>query len=252
MDQDEDQVIHLDYNSQDEYEISDDNEESEDDTEDEGVQGDSEAKLMEFLLKGLVLQSSTCNVCDTPLIKAVTVQENPTHLTHKSKVEPIGNVPFCVSCNAHYVTNQSELQILWKDEYKAIMGVSGAVLLYMDDEVQNQPVFGKHSLVAEEEEENEVEDENEVKEENEVEEEKKDDTHENNEDVIDNYIDGPTREENFEKNAMEESDLRQEEKEGSRPSTAKSTSSRSIMEAFSNDAEAFDYSLYSLIEYEKR
>lgn len=241
MDLQEEEVIHLDYNSQDEYDIPESEDKSEDESDDEGMQGESEAKLMEFLLKGLVLQSSTCNVCDTPLIKSVNVDENPTYFTPSSKIEPIGNVPFCVSCNAHYVTNQSELQILWKDEYKAVMGVSGAVLLYMEDEVQKQPVFGKNSLVAEEEEEAE----------NEVDGEKED-THENNEDLVGDHIDESAYEETSENNAVEESDLRGEEKDGSRPSTAKSTSSRSIMEATVNYAETFDYSLYELIEYEKR
>ncbi len=153
------EVIHLDYNSDDEYDIPEsiDNEESDDDSDDERATGASEAKLMEYLMKGLVLQSNTCSVCDTPLIKSVVADENPIPLHSNSQIQPIGNVPFCVACNAHYVSSQDELKILWKDEYKAVMAMKGAVLLFMDDEHQHQqePVFGKASSDGDDEEEEE-------------------------------------------------------------------------------------------------
>lgn len=164
MDLEQEEVIHLDYNSQDEYDIPDsnDDDDSDEESEDDGRQGDSEAKLMEYLLKGLVLQSFSCKVCDTPIVKSVVADENPITMTSSSKIEPIGNVPFCVCCNAHYVTSQDELKILWKDEYKAVMGMDGGVLLYMDEELQQQPIFGKMSLVADEDEEGEEEEEEEL------------------------------------------------------------------------------------------
>ena len=45
---------------------NDDDEEDESDNEVE-----SEARLMEYLLKGLALQSTTCGSCDTPLVKSL-------------------------------------------------------------------------------------------------------------------------------------------------------------------------------------
>jgi hypothetical protein len=157
MYQEEEEVIHLDYNSEDEYEIPDDVADDSDESDDDGG-GESESKLMEYLLKGLVLQSTTCGACDTPLIKSLVPDENPVTLTSSSPIIPIGKVPYCVSCVAHVVTNQEELQVLWKDEYKALMSVSGAVLLFMDEECQSaQPVFGKMSLASGSESEGEKE-----------------------------------------------------------------------------------------------
>lgn len=146
MYQEEEEVIHLDYNSEDEYDIPDDHDYDDDEESDDEAPkggGESEAQLMEYLLKGLVLQSSTCGKCNTPLVKSLVVEENPKPINPKSKIEPIPNVPYCVSCCANVVTNQEELQVLWKDEYKAVMGIDGAVLLYMDEDVDGPaPVFG--------------------------------------------------------------------------------------------------------------
>jgi hypothetical protein len=151
MNYDDDEVIHLDYNSDDDYAIPEDNYSEDIDEEDgEDEEGESESKLMEYLLKGLVLQSSTCGHCDTPLVKSLVSEDSPTILTAESPVEPISNVPYCVACCAHVVTNQEELQVMWKDENKALMGVDGAVRLFMGDEIQDAaPVFGKMSLATE-------------------------------------------------------------------------------------------------------
>ena len=64
---------------------------------------------MEYLLKGLV--KSFAN--DDSAIPIELYQPG-------DKIKPIGHIPFCVACNAHVVTSQDELQILWKDEYKAL------------------------------------------------------------------------------------------------------------------------------------
>mmetsp|Transcript_7310 Transcript_7310/g.8345 ORF Transcript_7310/g.8345 Transcript_7310/m.8345 type:complete len:1119 (+) Transcript_7310:178-3534(+) len=141
----EEEVIHLDYNSEDEYDIDNDDDDDDDDDDDESVpetNGESESRLMDYLLKGLVLQSCVCGKCNTPLIMSLAIDDDPVPVVPGAPIEPIPGVPFCVACEAHVVTKSDELQTMWKDEYKGLMSCSGAVLLYMD-EAETQPVFGQ-------------------------------------------------------------------------------------------------------------
>ena len=131
MYEEEEEVIHLDYNSNDEYSIPDDNYESEEEESitDQG-ENEAEARLMEYLLKGLVLQSTTCPVknCNTPLVKSLVVDTSFPPISSDSKIEPIAHVPYCASCSAHVVTNDEDLQVLQKAEYKAVLDIEGAVI----------------------------------------------------------------------------------------------------------------------------
>ena len=70
------EVIHLDYNSEDEYKIpenetNDTNDDDDDEEEgDSGNEGESKARLMKYLLKGLVLQSTTTTTKDAAATSA--------------------------------------------------------------------------------------------------------------------------------------------------------------------------------------
>jgi hypothetical protein len=101
----------------------------------DGGGGDDDADniIMEYLLNGYALTSLMCPSCHTPLIKNFNEdpeESSPTVDQEKHDVgKPINGIPFCVSCKAVVVTSNSELQIMWKNEYKYLMGVEGAVHL---------------------------------------------------------------------------------------------------------------------------
>ena len=82
-----------------------------------------EELLSEKLMEGFELDETPCPECSTPLVK---LNRNPygfdvKHLkapvlipnrNPEKPFEPIDDVPMCVSCNAHVVTNEHEVNIL--------------------------------------------------------------------------------------------------------------------------------------------
>lgn len=137
---DEEEVIHLDYNSMDEYEIPESGSEESygnDDGKHHDDEEESESRLMEYLLKGYVLQSDACTKCHMPLIKSISADVTTPSFVDTNKIEPVGNVCFCVTCSAHVVTTKEELQILSLDKNKAVMDVPGAVIMLIDDAVDD-------------------------------------------------------------------------------------------------------------------
>lgn len=79
--------------------------------------------LSEKLMEGFELDETPCPECSTPLVK---MKRNPygfdvKHLQAPVLIpnrnpgkpfEPMDDVPVCVSCNAHVVTNEHEVNIL--------------------------------------------------------------------------------------------------------------------------------------------
>jgi len=98
---------------------------------------DADNKIMEYLLNGYALASIICPSCQTPLIKKFNEnqEEKSSSLAHEKHDagKPIDGIPFCVSCKSVIVTSNAELQIMWRSEYKYLMGVEGAVHLAMND-----------------------------------------------------------------------------------------------------------------------
>ena len=82
-----------------------------------------EELLSEKLMEGFELDETPCPECSTPLVK---MNRNPYgfHVKHlkapvlipnrnpEKPFEPVDDVPLCVSCNAHVVTNEHEVNIL--------------------------------------------------------------------------------------------------------------------------------------------
>lgn len=99
-------------------------------------------KIMEYLLNGYALASLMCPSCRTPLIKNFQELEKASD-EHQGHVQgtPVSGVPFCVACKAVVVTNNKELQTIWKNEYKYLMGIDGAVHLDIDDEKERSTVL---------------------------------------------------------------------------------------------------------------
>ena len=98
----------------------------EDSEEDGNNQDNDEAdidnKLMDMLVKGLVLQTTCCPTCETPLVKMMMYLKgqrpdirgvrSAESIDLDKPDEPIFGVPFCVSCTAHVVTEKAERRIL--------------------------------------------------------------------------------------------------------------------------------------------
>jgi hypothetical protein len=103
----------------------------------DGDDDDTDNKIMEYLLNGYALASLACPSCQTPLIKNfndIQEENSPSLVNEKHEVgKPIKGVPFCVSCKAVVVTSNAELQIMWRNEYKYLMGVEGAVHLAIQE-----------------------------------------------------------------------------------------------------------------------
>jgi hypothetical protein len=93
-------------------------------------------KIMEYLLNGYALASMMCPSCNTPLIKKfIENQDNNSSLEDKRHEEgtPVDCIPFCASCKAVVVTTNRELQIMWRNENKYLMGIEGAVHLAINE-----------------------------------------------------------------------------------------------------------------------
>ena len=85
-----------------------------------------ERLLSEKLLEGYILMERICPSCATPLVKNKIDEEKekkannalePFVVPSKSfdqPFQPVLGVPFCVSCHAHVVTDESEISILEK------------------------------------------------------------------------------------------------------------------------------------------
>jgi len=109
-----------------------------------GKGGDSDNKIMAYLLKGFAMMSHECKTCNTPLIKNIQALKEDNGWFGKKKHEagkPVNFVPFCVACESILVTTNEELQVMWKDEYKHLMAVKGAVTLDIE-------VVSKEDLLA--------------------------------------------------------------------------------------------------------
>jgi len=145
------QAFMLDSASEDSYEA----------TEDYGDEGggdrsdpDTDNKLMEYLLKGFALTSTCCKECTTtPLIKNVSEAEDEAGWFGKKKHGagmPVIGVPYCVSCCAVVVTTNDELQIMWQNDYKHLMGMQGAVILALDvKQGHTDPLFNAREYAVE-------------------------------------------------------------------------------------------------------
>lgn len=122
-------------------------------TADDGDDDHADNKIMEYLLNGYALASLMCPSCHTPLIKNFNeVQEESSSTVDQEKHDegkPINGIPFCVSCKAVIVTSNAELQIMWKNEYKYLMGVEGAVHLAINEtggDPSNNRDVARHNL----------------------------------------------------------------------------------------------------------
>ena len=85
-----------------------------------------EQLLSEKLLQGYVLLEKACPACMTPLVKRnledmqddnVAPIEKPIVVPSQSfdqPFHPVEGVPFCVACQSHVVTEESEIAILEK------------------------------------------------------------------------------------------------------------------------------------------
>ena len=82
-------------------ENSGDHEEEEEENE---LDEETENKLMAMLLKGMVLQPKACQVCSTPLLQSMDM----TLGFINTPKDPVGGVPYCVSCVAHVATSKEE------------------------------------------------------------------------------------------------------------------------------------------------
>jgi Sjogren's syndrome/scleroderma autoantigen 1 (Autoantigen p27) len=82
-----------------------------------------ERLLSQKLLEGYVLMERSCPACATPLVKNHVGQDeddagrelSPFVVPSQSfdqPFRPVNGVPFCVSCQAHVVTDESEISIL--------------------------------------------------------------------------------------------------------------------------------------------
>ncbi len=114
---------------------------------------DADNKMMEYLLKGYALSTSTCNKCETPLIKSMMQPDAEEQPKQESRGwfgggqekkhppgEPVKGVSFCVSCECVVVASKPELQIMWKNENKHLMGMNGVVELQIDEDFHASPV----------------------------------------------------------------------------------------------------------------
>ena len=101
-------------------------------TEDELV----ERLLSERLLAGFVLMETACPVCQTPLVKQEMPEESDeSHVgSMQSNVSPICDIPFCVRCPAHVITDESQVAILEQEDLNKLKGsIHVAIPKKLDD-----------------------------------------------------------------------------------------------------------------------
>lgn len=122
-----------------------------------------EQLLSEKLMEGFVLLEKSCPICSTPLVKNQTSDEEeepvekdmePVMIPSGSFTQPfkpVEGVPFCVSCNSHVITQESEISILEKSD--SLKG-KGGILVALSRNENEHPESSNDPV---EEPENQVE-----------------------------------------------------------------------------------------------
>ena len=124
-----------------------------------------EQLLSEKLMEGFVLLEKSCPICATPLVKNQTSDEDEEPVESEKEMEPVmipsgsftqpfkpvEGVPFCVSCNSHVITQESEIGILEKSD--CLKG-KGGILVALSRNDNAQP---ESPTSPEDEPENQVE-----------------------------------------------------------------------------------------------
>lgn len=99
---------------------------------DDNLEMEIEKLLSEKLLQGYLLLEKACPSCATPLVKQQinSTVDKDDEVSHNTSVEPllvpsesfdqpfcpVAGVPFCVSCQSHVVTEESEVRLLEKSD----------------------------------------------------------------------------------------------------------------------------------------
>lgn len=108
------------------HEIDQGEEEGEEEEEENEMDEEIENRLMGMLLKGMVLQQTTCKVCSTPLLQSMDMSRGFIN----TPKDPVGGVPYCVSCVAHVATSKDEFNII-KESFPDFLDTEGLVLMQL-------------------------------------------------------------------------------------------------------------------------
>ena len=103
-------------------------EEEDDEEEDNELDEEIENRLMGMLLKGMVLQTNTCQACSTPLLQSMDMNRGFVN----TPKDPVGGVPYCVSCVAHVATSRDEYDVI-KESYPEFLDTDGLVLIQLPE-----------------------------------------------------------------------------------------------------------------------
>ncbi len=120
---------------------------------DDNLEIEIEKLLSEKLLQGYLLLEKACPSCATPLVKLQTnfSLDKDDDVSYNTSVEPVlvpsesfdqpfcpvAGVPFCVSCQSHVVTEESEVRLLEKSD---TLKAKGSILVAIQEAVAPMPL----------------------------------------------------------------------------------------------------------------